>query len=83
MEKEVEEQEIILDWEAHLVTSLLYYLYTGQVRVPGQEDGERLEEMMVALEIVSRHCPADLKVEEIERESTKTVSVINARSILK
>ena len=51
--------------------------------VPGQEDGERLEEMMVALEIVSRHCPADLKVEEIERESTKTVSVINARSILK
>ena len=69
----MEEQEIILDWEAHLVTSLLQYLYTGQVRVPGQEEGERLEEMMVALEIVSRLCPADLKVEEEEAEIPPSV----------
>ena len=47
VEKEMEEQEIILDWEAHLVTSLLQYLYTGQVRVPGQEDRERAVSMFL------------------------------------
>jgi len=43
---EVEDQEIILDWESSLVTSLLQYLYTGEVRLDQVEDKEDLQEMM-------------------------------------
>ena len=65
---EMEGQEVILDWESHLVTTLLQYLYTGEVRVMGGKERERLEEMMRELGVVSRHCPADMKVEEEEKE---------------
>ena len=64
---EVEDQEIILDWDSSLVTSLLQYLYTGEVRLDQEEHKEDLQEMMGHLGIVSHHSLPELK-EEVEVE---------------
>ena len=66
---EVEDQEIILDWESSLVTSLLQYLYTGEVRLEQEEHKEDLQEMMGHLGIVSPETFPDLKL-ELELEET-------------
>ena len=70
---EVEDQEIILDWDSSLVTSLLQYLYTGEVRLDQEEDKEDLQEMMGHLGIVSQHSLPELKEEvEVEDEYQET-----------